>query len=72
MNHPNRMMVLSCMKRLVFLAVILLLGFFPAAAREYAVSGPEGGLAMKIALPASPPSGSISMDTERAKGGCRI
>ena len=39
------------MKRLVILTVILLLGLLPAGAREYAVSGPEGGLAMKIALP---------------------
>ena len=39
------------MKRLVTLTVILLLGLPPAAAREYAVSGPEGGLAMKVALP---------------------
>jgi hypothetical protein len=39
------------MKRLVILTVILLLGLLPAQAREYAVSGPEGGLAMKIALP---------------------
>ena len=33
------------------LTVILLLGLFPAMAREYVVSGPEGGLAMKVALP---------------------
>ena len=39
------------MKRIVFLTVILFLGLLPAGAREYAVSGPEGGLAMKIALP---------------------
>ena len=39
------------MKRIVLLTVILLLGFLPAGAREYVVSGPEGGLAMKIALP---------------------
>ena len=39
------------MKRLVILTVILFLGLLPAKAREYAVSGPEGGLAMKIALP---------------------
>ena len=39
------------MKRLVILTVILLLGLFPAMAREYVVSGPEGGLAMKVALP---------------------
>ena len=39
------------MKRLVFLTVILLLGLVPAKAREYEVSGPEGGLAMKVALP---------------------
>ena len=39
------------MKRIVFLTVILLLGLLPATAREYAVSGPEGGLAMKVALP---------------------
>ena len=39
------------MKRIVFLTVILLLGLFPAEAREYTVSGPEGGLAMKVALP---------------------
>ena len=39
------------MKRIVILTVILLLGLLPAGAREYAVSGPEGGLAMKIALP---------------------
>ena len=39
------------MKRTVILTVILLLGLFPAMAREYVVSGPEGGLAMKVALP---------------------
>ena len=39
------------MKRLVILTVILFLGLLPAKAREYAVSGPEGGLAMKVALP---------------------
>ena len=39
------------MKRLVILTVILFMGLLPAAAREYEVSGPEGGLAMKIALP---------------------
>ena len=39
------------MKRAVILTVILLLGLFPAMAREYVVSGPEGGLAMKVALP---------------------
>ena len=39
------------MKRLVILTVILLMGLLPAAAREYVVSGPEGGLAMKVALP---------------------
>ena len=39
------------MKRLVFLTVILLVGLLPAGARGYEVSGPEGGLAMKIALP---------------------
>ena len=39
------------MKRIVILTVILLLGLLPAGAREYAVSGPEGGLAMKVALP---------------------
>ena len=39
------------MKRTVMLTVILLLGLFPAMAREYVVSGPEGGLAMKVALP---------------------
>ena len=39
------------MKRIVFLTVILLLGLLPAGAREYKVSGPEGGLAMKVALP---------------------
>ena len=39
------------MKRIVILTVILLLGLLPAEAREYAVSGPEGGLAMKVALP---------------------
>ena len=38
------------MKRIVTLTVILL-SLFPAMAREYAVSGPEGGLAMKVALP---------------------
>ena len=35
------------MKRLVILTVILFLGLLPAWAREYEVSGPEGGLAMK-------------------------
>ena len=39
------------MKRTVILTIILLLGLFPAMAREYVVSGPEGGLAMKVALP---------------------
>ena len=39
------------MKRIVFLTVILLVGLLPAGAREYEVSGPEGGLAMKVALP---------------------
>ena len=39
------------MKRIVFLTVILLVSLLPAGAREYEVSGPEGGLAMKIALP---------------------
>ena len=39
------------MKRLVILTVILFMGLLPAAAREYEVSGPEGGLAMKVALP---------------------
>ena len=39
------------MKRLVILTVILFMGLLPAAAREYVVSGPEGGLAMKVALP---------------------
>ena len=39
------------MKRLVILTVILFLGLLPAGAREYEVSGPEGGLAMKMALP---------------------
>ena len=39
------------MKRIVILTIILLLGLFPAMAREYVVSGPEGGLAMKVALP---------------------
>ena len=39
------------MKRLVILTVILFLGLLPAGAREYEVSGPEGGLAMKVALP---------------------
>ena len=39
------------MKRTVILTVILLLGLFPAMAWEYVVSGPEGGLAMKVALP---------------------
>ena len=39
------------MKRLVILTVILFMGLLPAAAREYTVSGPEGGLAMKVALP---------------------
>ena len=39
------------MKRTVILTVILLLGLFPTMAREYVVSGPEGGLAMKVALP---------------------
>ena len=39
------------MKRIVILTVILLLGLLPVQAREYAVSGPEGGLAMKVALP---------------------
>ena len=39
------------MKRIVFLTVILLVNLLPAGAREYEVSGPEGGLAMKVALP---------------------
>ena len=39
------------MKRIVTLTIILLLGLFPTGAREYVVSGPEGGLAMKVALP---------------------
>ena len=39
------------MKRIVFLTVILLVGLLPAGVREYEVSGPEGGLAMKVALP---------------------
>ena len=39
------------MKRTITLTIILLLGLFPAMAREYAVSGPEGGLSMKVALP---------------------
>ena len=39
------------MKRLVILTVILFMGLLPAGAREYEVSGPEGGLAMKVALP---------------------
>lgn len=39
------------MKRIVILTVILLLGLFSANAREYVVSGPEGGLALKVALP---------------------
>ena len=39
------------MKRTILLTIILLLGLFPAMAREYVVSGPEGGLAMKVALP---------------------
>ena len=39
------------MKRTILLSVILLLGLLPARAREFAVSGPEGGLAMKVALP---------------------
>ena len=39
------------MKRTVILTIFLLLGLLPAAAREYAVPGPEGGLAMKVALP---------------------
>ena len=39
------------MKRLVILTVILFMGLLPAGAREYVVSGPEGGLAMKVALP---------------------
>jgi fermentation-respiration switch protein FrsA (DUF1100 family) len=38
------------MKRTVILTIFLLLGLLPAAAREYVVSGPEGGLAMKVAL----------------------
>ena len=39
------------MKRIVILTVILFLSLLPVKAREYPVSGPEGGLAMKIALP---------------------
>lgn len=39
------------MKRTVILTISLLLGLLPITAREYAVSGPEGGLAMKVALP---------------------
>lgn len=39
------------MKRIVILTVILFLGLLSVNAREYPVSGPEGGLAMKIALP---------------------
>ena len=39
------------MKRIVTLTIILLLGLLPVHAREYVVSGPEGGLAMKVALP---------------------
>ena len=39
------------MKRIVILIVILLLGLLPIQAREFAVSGPEGGLSMKVALP---------------------
>ena len=39
------------MKRTVILTIFLLLGLFPAMAREFAVSGPEGGLSMKVALP---------------------
>ena len=47
------------MKRLVILTVILLLGLLPATAREYAVSGPEGGLAIKVALPDGFDPGSV-------------
>ena len=36
------------MKRTSLLLIVLTLGLFPAAAREFAVSGPEGGLAMKV------------------------
>ncbi len=39
------------MKRIVILTVILFLSLLPVKAREYSVSGPEGGLAMKVALP---------------------
>ena len=39
------------MKRIVILTVILLLGLLPVQAREYVVSGPEGGLSMKVSLP---------------------
>ena len=39
------------MKRIVILTVILFLSLLPVKAREYPVSGPEGGLAMKVALP---------------------
>ncbi len=39
------------MKRTILFFIVLILGLFPAAAREFAVSGPEGGLAMKVALP---------------------
>ncbi|MBQ5983903.1 MAG: alpha/beta fold hydrolase [Bacteroidales bacterium] len=39
------------MKRTILFFIALTLGLFPAAAREFAVSGPEGGLAMKVALP---------------------
>ena len=39
------------MKQKLILSIFVLLCIFPARAREYAVSGPEGGLAMKVALP---------------------
>ena len=39
------------MKQKLILSIFVLLCLLPAKAREYAVSGPEGGLAMKVALP---------------------
>ena len=39
------------MKRTILFLIVLTLGCFPAVARDFTVSGPEGGLAMKVSLP---------------------
>ena len=35
----------------VFLCILLILSMFPLTAREYEVTGPEGGIAFRISLP---------------------